>query len=81
MGESDVIVVDTGTYTVINGTYVPREILMGKSKDKVLMHYFKVAVAQDPTASDMGVAQRALAAVKGVEDVAYLRSAMKIVED
>lgn len=54
---------------------------MAKAKEKVLVHYFKVAVAQDPKASDANEAETNLAGVTDVVDVTFLRSAMKVKDD
>jgi len=53
---------------------------MAKAKGKVLVHYFKVAVAQDPKSSDASQAESDLNDVAGVTDVTFLRSAMKTAE-
>jgi len=50
---------------------------MAKAKDKVLVHYFKVAVAQDPKSSDAARAEADLMDVKDVMSVDFVRSAMK----
>jgi len=54
---------------------------MAKAKEKLLVHYFKVAIAQDPQSSDAGTAKDNLLAVNDIYDVTYLRSAMKVKDE
>jgi len=55
---------------------------MAAKKEKVLMHYFKVAVGQDPaTASGVADAKQDLLDTKGVESVEYIRSALKSISE
>lgn len=51
---------------------------MAKAKEKMLVHYFKVAIGQDPMSSDANEAKDDLLAVEDVMDVSYVRSVMKI---
>ena len=55
--------------------YQKRLAQMAKSKEKVLVHYFKVTMYDDPTAS--GVAAATAALEKVADSVEYLRSAMR----
>ena len=52
---------------------------MAQSKNKMLVHYFKVAVGQDPKSSDAMEAEIALEKVEGVISADFIRSAMKTV--
>jgi hypothetical protein len=55
---------------------------VAKVKEKELVHWFKVAVVQDPKASGGAHAAAAmLAKLEGVTDVDYLRSSMRSVEE
>jgi len=47
-------------------------------KNKVLVHYFKVAFEDDPTSSDMMACQESLNEVKGVVGVEFLRTTLKV---
>lgn len=51
---------------------------MAKSKDKVLVHRFRVTVASDPRDSNTSSIEAALKAVPGVESVEHTGSTMKI---
>ena len=50
---------------------------MSKGKEKVILHFFKVAVAQDPLKSDAKYAQAHLEDTEDVVSVEYLRSTMR----